>query len=95
MPGKAHLLTPFSRLDLSLGLASRRLETIDRSVVWIIAQLGLKPGDAVLDLGCGPNGGAFLRGYGVDRGGGAGCELRGDHPGQSISSSLSYGCRSA
>lgn len=34
--------------------ASRRPETIDASVAWIIAELGLKPGGSVLDLGCGP-----------------------------------------
>lgn len=34
--------------------ASRRPETIDRSVKWMIEILGLKPDDSVLDLGCGP-----------------------------------------
>ena len=34
--------------------ASRRPETIDRSVNWMIEMLGLQPGDSILDLGCGP-----------------------------------------
>lgn len=35
-------------------VASRRPETIQRSVDWLVATLGLKTGDHVLDLGCGP-----------------------------------------
>ena len=35
-------------------VASRRPETIQRSVDWLVATLGLHPGDSVLDLGCGP-----------------------------------------
>lgn len=35
-------------------LASRRPEIIDRSVAWLMETLGLGPGKAVLDLGCGP-----------------------------------------
>lgn len=35
-------------------VASRRPETIRRSVDWLVAALGLQAGDAVLDLGCGP-----------------------------------------
>jgi SAM-dependent methyltransferase len=35
-------------------VASRRPETIQRSVDWLVATLGLQAGDAVLDLGCGP-----------------------------------------
>lgn len=35
-------------------LASRRGETIERHVEWIVATAGLHGGDRVLDLGCGP-----------------------------------------
>jgi len=35
-------------------LASRRTETIDHSVNWLVETLGLQSGSAVLDLGCGP-----------------------------------------
>lgn len=34
--------------------ASRRPETIERSVAWLIDTLELTPGQAILDLGCGP-----------------------------------------
>ncbi len=34
--------------------ASRRPEIISQSVDWLMAALALQPGDAVLDLGCGP-----------------------------------------
>ncbi|HBX69816.1 MAG TPA: SAM-dependent methyltransferase [Chloroflexi bacterium] len=34
--------------------ASRRPETIDRSVDWLIKTMELQPGNALLDLGCGP-----------------------------------------
>ncbi|MFU8826267.1 MAG: SAM-dependent methyltransferase [Brevefilum sp.] len=43
-----------AHLDPGLDLASRRPETIDASVAWIIESLGLNPGDSALDLGCGP-----------------------------------------
>jgi SAM-dependent methyltransferase len=43
-----------AHLDPTHDLASRRPETIDRSVAWMIATLGMKPRTAVLDLGCGP-----------------------------------------
>lgn len=43
-----------THLNPEVDQASRRPETIDLSVAWMIAQLGLKAGDAVLDLGCGP-----------------------------------------
>jgi SAM-dependent methyltransferase len=43
-----------THLDPNTDLASRRPEIIDRSVVWIARELALEPGDAVLDLGCGP-----------------------------------------
>jgi SAM-dependent methyltransferase len=41
-------------LNPEIEAASRPPETIDRSVAWMAATLGLQPGDAVLDLGCGP-----------------------------------------
>ena len=43
-----------AHLDPDIDAASRRPETVDRSVDWLIETLGLKPGDSVLDLGCGP-----------------------------------------
>ena len=43
-----------AHLDPNMDLASRRFETIDRSVAWITTNLDLQAGDAVLDLGCGP-----------------------------------------
>jgi len=43
-----------THLDPNVDLASRRPETIDRTVEWITATLELHPGEAVLDLGCGP-----------------------------------------
>ena len=41
-------------LDPDTDLASRKADTIDASVAWIIETLNLQAGDAVLDLGCGP-----------------------------------------
>ncbi len=41
-------------LNPDVDAASRRPETIDRIVQWIIETLMLKPGDSILDLGCGP-----------------------------------------
>jgi SAM-dependent methyltransferase len=41
-------------LDSENDVASRRPETIEASVNWLVAELGLKPSDAVIDLGCGP-----------------------------------------
>jgi 2-polyprenyl-3-methyl-5-hydroxy-6-metoxy-1,4-benzoquinol methylase len=41
-------------LNPEINAASRRPETIDRSVKWLIEMLGLKTGDPILDLGCGP-----------------------------------------
>lgn len=35
-------------------VASRRPETIQRSVDWLVATLGLQAGNSILDLGCGP-----------------------------------------
>jgi len=43
-----------SHLNPNTEAASRRPETIDRSVAWLVETLGLHKGDAVLDLGCGP-----------------------------------------
>lgn len=43
-----------AHLNPDNDLASRRPETIKKSVDWIIATLGLKPGASILDLGCGP-----------------------------------------
>lgn len=43
-----------AHLNPDIEAASRRPETIDRSVTWLISTLNLTPGDAVLDLGCGP-----------------------------------------
>ena len=47
-----HLLA--AHLDPDVEAASRRPETIERSVAWLVETLGLEAGDAVLDLGCGP-----------------------------------------
>jgi SAM-dependent methyltransferase len=41
-------------LDPNVDLASRKADTIDASVAWIIEILHLGVGDTVLDLGCGP-----------------------------------------
>lgn len=41
-------------LDPNTDAASRRPETIDRYVAWLIRTLDLRPGRSVLDLGCGP-----------------------------------------
>jgi 2-polyprenyl-3-methyl-5-hydroxy-6-metoxy-1,4-benzoquinol methylase len=41
-------------LNPDIDAASRQPETIDRSVKWLIEILGLKIGDSILDLGCGP-----------------------------------------
>jgi SAM-dependent methyltransferase len=43
-----------AHLDPNTNAASRRPETIDRSVAWLVEVLGLHAGSAVLDLGCGP-----------------------------------------
>ena len=43
-----------AHLNPDIDAASRRPETIDRSVEWLKETLGLKSGDAILDLGCGP-----------------------------------------
>lgn len=41
-------------LDPDNDIASRRPETIQRTVDWLVATLGLEAGDSVLDMGCGP-----------------------------------------
>lgn len=41
-------------LNPDIDAASRRPETIDRSVKWLIETLRLKTGASLLDLGCGP-----------------------------------------
>lgn len=43
-----------AHLNPDNDLASRRPETIRKSVDWLIASLGLRAGDPILDLGCGP-----------------------------------------
>lgn len=43
-----------AHLNTDSDAASRRPEVIERSVNWLIETLGVKPGDAILDLGCGP-----------------------------------------
>ena len=43
-----------AHLNPSIEAASRRPETIDRSVDWIVEELALPHGAAILDLGCGP-----------------------------------------
>lgn len=41
-------------LDQSCDAASRRKDTIEKSVLWLTRQLGLESNDTLLDLGCGP-----------------------------------------
>ena len=43
-----------AHLDPDRDLASRKHDTIDRSVEWIVNELSLQKGDRILDLGCGP-----------------------------------------
>jgi SAM-dependent methyltransferase len=43
-----------AHLNPEVEAASRKPETIDRSVKWLIETLGLNPGESILDLGCGP-----------------------------------------
>ena len=43
-----------THLDPSVDAASRRPETIARTTTWITGSLGLRSGDRILDLGCGP-----------------------------------------
>jgi len=43
-----------AHLDPTNDAASRKPETIDRSVCWLIKELDLSADDALVDLGCGP-----------------------------------------
>lgn len=43
-----------THLDPNTDLASRRPETIERTVDWLIATMALGPGSTLIDLGCGP-----------------------------------------
>jgi 2-polyprenyl-3-methyl-5-hydroxy-6-metoxy-1,4-benzoquinol methylase len=43
-----------AHLNPTNDLASRRPETIQRTVEWLASTLGLQTGDSLLDLGCGP-----------------------------------------
>jgi 2-polyprenyl-3-methyl-5-hydroxy-6-metoxy-1,4-benzoquinol methylase len=43
-----------AHLDPNIDLASRKHDTIDRSVEWIVKELSLQKGNRILDLGCGP-----------------------------------------
>ena len=43
-----------AHLNPNIEAASRKAETIDRSVQWLIRKLGLRTGAPILDLGCGP-----------------------------------------
>ncbi|HSJ57449.1 MAG TPA: class I SAM-dependent methyltransferase [Anaerolineae bacterium] len=43
-----------THLNPEVEAASRRPETIERTVAWLIEVIGLGPGNGVLDLGCGP-----------------------------------------
>ena len=43
-----------AHLDPDLEAASRAAGAIDASVEWLVSSLELRPGDAILDLGCGP-----------------------------------------
>jgi SAM-dependent methyltransferase len=61
-PGEPHFWTDphiarqmlAAHLDPNTDAASRRPETIQRTVDWLIKILHLQPGQRVLDLGCGP-----------------------------------------
>jgi len=61
-PGEPHFWTDphiaqqmlKAHLDPNTAAASRRPQTIDRLVAWLVGALGLSAGDSLLDLGCGP-----------------------------------------
>lgn len=43
-----------AHLDPDTDAASRKPETIERTVNWLVQRLGLRPGTRLLDMGCGP-----------------------------------------
>jgi 2-polyprenyl-3-methyl-5-hydroxy-6-metoxy-1,4-benzoquinol methylase len=43
-----------AHIDPNTDAASRRPETIERTVAWMVRRLGLSAGAAILDMGCGP-----------------------------------------
>ncbi len=43
-----------AHLNPANDIASRRPETIDRTLDWLVHSLHISPGASVLDLGCGP-----------------------------------------
>lgn len=43
-----------AHLDPNTSAASRKPAEIEQTVAWLISQLGLQAGSAILDLGCGP-----------------------------------------
>lgn len=61
-PGEEHFWTDphiarqmlATHLDPDTDAASRKPDTIRRTVEWLIQILDLKPGDRLIDLGCGP-----------------------------------------
>jgi SAM-dependent methyltransferase len=73
-----------AHLNPDIDAASRKPETIDGSVKWMMETLGLRSGDSVLDLGCGPG----LYAYRFAR---AGLHVTGvDHSRRSIEYAANY-----
>jgi len=56
-----------AHLNPNVDAASRRPETIDHSVKWLIKMLGLETGASVLDLGCGARAGLQVTGVDYSR----------------------------